>query len=162
MRYLPYLVCLWVLATKNSSAQTQIVEMRLTYKEPYCGGARPTPEILEELAKPRPYAGKTLIFVNQKNKVDSVKTDNEGTFSYQVKPGKYRVYEAWRFYRKTPDGTNHSNYDKECLKKEWSKALYEIVVDGKNIKKTELCSISVQCPWNQPCMKESAMPPRPQ
>ena len=44
----------------------------MTQYIPYCGGAKPSPEITAKLNAPVPYANKTLIYVSDKNKIDSV------------------------------------------------------------------------------------------
>ena len=52
----------------NSIAQTKGLNQKLTFLQPYCGGARPTPQMEEDARKPKPYSNRTIIIISIKGK----------------------------------------------------------------------------------------------
>ncbi len=140
-------------------AQKKTANMELIYHEPYCGGARPTDEILAEAQKPKPYAGRKLILVSKTGKVDTVTTDLNGKLKLKLKKGEYHLFEAWRFYKLTYNGAPVEQFDKTCLIKEWEKATVEISVTRKKTKITFKNELQNYCDWSTPCLLETHMPP---
>jgi hypothetical protein len=140
-------------------SQKKTVSVQINFMQPYCGGARPTPEIIADAAKAKPYANKTIIIVSAKGKIDSAKTNDAGVLNLKLKVGTYKLFEAWRFYKKATGGLVVSDFDGECLKNEWKKEIKEIVVTKKENKISEKNEIIEICPWNLPCVLESRRPP---
>jgi len=140
-------------------AQKKTVKLELTYYEPYCGGARPTDEILAEAQKPKPYAGQKVILLSKTGKTDTLITDIKGKLTLKLKKGEYSIFEAWRYYKKSFNSAPLDQFDQACLKNEWEKATVEITVGRKktNIKfKNDLMNY---CEWAIPCLLESHAPP---
>ena len=71
------LILVFVSTVLFSCSQKKLVSTQINYMQPYCGGARPTPEIIADAEKSKPYANKTIVIVSAKGKVP---------------PGKYRAY----------------------------------------------------------------------
>ncbi|MDP1800202.1 MAG: hypothetical protein Q8L81_02530 [Bacteroidota bacterium] len=142
-----------------SCSQKKLVSTQITFMQPYCGGARPTPEIQADAQKAKPYSNKTIVVVSNKGKVDSSKTTVEGTFKINLKPGTYKLFEAWRYYKKADGGLAVSDFDQECIKAEWKKEIKEVIVSKTEIKVTDKNEIIQICPWNLPCILESHKPP---
>ena len=142
-----------------SCSQKKLVSSQINFIQPYCGGARPSAEMLANAEKPQPYANKTIIFVSARGKVDSAKTNAAGLFSANLKPGSYKLFEAWRYYKKATGGMLVSDFDKECLKGEWKKEIKEIIITKKETKILDKNAIIEICPWNLPCILESRKPP---
>lgn len=143
--------------TFNSCSQTKI-NFKFTFKMPYCGGAKPTPEILAQAEKPQLLTNQKIYFKNLKtNKVDSVITNQNGEVSKALKTGKYELIEPWRYLKATPDGDLITKYDETCLKEQWAKSFYTLIV-GKKSKKTETINIDYDCPHNFPCLLEVHKP----
>ena len=140
-------------------AQTRQINLQITYMQPYCGGIRPSAEMLAEAQKPKPFANKTIIIVSAKGKADSVKTNTNGELVLKLKKGNYKIYESWRYYKKAAGGIKIADFDKECLKNEWKKEIKEIIVSKKEFKVIDKNVIVEDCPWNLPCILESAKPP---
>lgn len=140
-------------------AQTRQINLQITCMQPYCGGARPSAEMLAEAQKPKPFANKTIIIVTAKGKADSVKTNTNGELVLKLKKGNYKIYESWRYYKKGAGGLKIADFDKECLKNEWKKEIKEIIVSKKEFKVIDKNVIVEDCPWNLPCILESAKPP---
>ncbi|MBL7919121.1 MAG: hypothetical protein JNJ40_02335 [Bacteroidia bacterium] len=143
----------------SSCSQKKLVSAQINFMQPYCGGARPTPEIIKDSETPRPYANKTIVFVSSTGKTDSVKTNAAGLFSAKLKIGDYKLYEAWRYYKKADGGMVVSDFDVECLKEEWQKEIKIVTVTKTEIKFSEKNEIIEVCPWNLPCILESHRPP---
>lgn len=135
------------------------VMLEVKYFQPYCGGARPTPEIEKDAQTPKAYASQMIYFVSQKGTVDSVKTNEVGIFYKQFKPGVYKCYESWRFKKQTPDLSSADRFDKDCLKTEWNKEFMIITVTKVKVTSEYKNQIINHCDYNLPCLKESAKPP---
>jgi hypothetical protein len=157
--YKKFLVVVLIGSALISCSQKKLISAQITFMQPYCGGARPTPEIIADVAKPKPYANKTIIIVSAKGKIDSVKTNSGGLFSATLKVGTYKLFEAWRFYKKADGGMSVNDFDHECLKTEWKKEIKEIIVTKKETKVLDKNDIIEICPWNLPCILESHKPP---
>lgn len=141
-------------------SQKKAVVINMTYREPYCGGARPTAEMEEEAQKARPYARKKIIVVAANGKVSSFKTDAKGILKLKLHAGTYRVYESWRYAKKAPKALPLNNFDTECLKLEWQKEAFLIKV-GDNISIELKNEIILSCPWAIPCILDSFRPELP-
>lgn len=153
------LILVFVSTALFSCSQKKLVSTQINFMQPYCGGARPTPEIIADAEKPKPYANKTIVFVSTKGKVDSAKTNDSGMLNLKLKSGTFKLYEAWRYYKKATGGLVVSDFDVECLKTEWKKEIKEIVVTKKEIKILDKNEIVEVCPSNLPCVLESHRPP---
>jgi hypothetical protein len=132
----------------------------------YCGGAKMPEDRLNELKKPKSYAGKKL-FV-KKGKFNDLKkkavlefvSDSAGHFSFSLQPGVYCIvdeykndksnYEKMLLEYKEPT-KNHSAIGPACLK-EWFKTP-ELVFEVKGSVTDSLeITFHDKCPWNTvPC-----------
>jgi hypothetical protein len=133
------------------------VSIQILQVQHYCGGIKPPKETLDELAKPKPYANKQFVFVSSKGKTCKATTDANGYLKIKLKAGSYKGYEAWRFNKKTPDGTLEKNFDTECLKKAWEKV--DITIDAQ--KSTQNVKIDIDeayCPHTIPCILNPKYP----
>lgn len=157
--YKTFLTLVVLCSAMISCSQKKLVITQINFMQPYCGGARPTPEIIADAEKAKPYANKTIIIVSAKGKIDSAKTNDAGFLNIKLKVGTYKLFEAWRFYKKATGGLVVSDFDGECLKNEWKKEIKEIVVTKKENKISEKNEIIEICPSNLPCVLESRRPP---
>lgn len=131
----------------------------VTYHESYCGGARPSDEMLAEIQKAKPYINQTLILIPPKGKALKVKTDFSGIFRIKLKDGTYKVKEAWRFNKSTPNGKPSSHFDNECLKSEWEKVAMELTIKSGKPNLALVNDIIIPCDWAIPCLQEAHRPP---
>lgn len=148
--------------TVSIFAQTKTLTVQINYIEPYCGGARPTPEMEKDAQTPKPYANRTVYVVSGKGKSDSVKTDNNGIAIFKLKPGKYKVLESWKFFKQTPDRSPSDRFIPDCLVKEWDKEFMQIQVTRKSITKTDMYELVNHCDYKLPCFLEGFKPPKRQ
>jgi hypothetical protein len=162
MRKVRFFILPLIVASFTSCfSQKRAVSVPVTCLIPYCGGARPTKEILAEAEKPKPYSEKTIIFVSN-GRVDSARTDKAGILKKKLSAGKYRLLESWRYYHGTPDGTPLSNFDNQCLKTEWEKEFAILSVAKKSQKLEKKFDITEHCDRQKPCILESALGPERQ
>lgn len=143
------------LAAANASCQKKIHTIKITCLHPYCGGARPSKEMIEESEKPKPYSDRKVILVSSKGKVDSATTDKDGNIKRKLKPGTYKLYEPWRYYKRNQTGEKLFNYDKECLAKEWTKSFMEVIVSKTTLTQKSESPIMLYCEWDAPCLLDS-------
>jgi hypothetical protein len=133
------------------------VNVKLSQKQSYCGGARPSEEILERYKKPLPYVNKKLIIVSSNGKIDSTTTDTKGALKLKLKPGSYKLYEAWRYRKRTPDGTTINDFDTSCLAQVWQKP--DITIDVQKRKQVLTIDLDpVYCPHTIPCLNNPHIP----
>lgn len=145
------------LITLSGCAQKK-VKLNFTYTKPYCGGARPTPEMEAESQIAHPYAHKTIIYKNDKGKTDSVKTDANGNVVLKLKNGNYKFYESWKYYKKTPNGQAQNLFDLNCLNAEWKIEMVNVTVSRKVTKINLVYDLIEKCPWQNECLLEKHMP----
>lgn len=144
----------------SACAQKKTFSTKVTCIQPYCGGARPTAEMEANAREPKPYASRTIIIVSEGGKADSAKTDAEGKLTKKLAPGKYKLYESWRYYKRTPNGEELSHFDKACLEEEWKKEYKKVNITKTKTTEELVNEINLKCDWSQACQLESFKPPR--
>ncbi len=143
-----------VLMHISIQAQKKLITIPFTYIQPYCGGARPSPEMVAEALVPKLYSNYSIIIVSSKGKIDSSKTNEKGVLIKKLKPGAYKLIEAWRYYKKAPQNLPLSYFDINCLKTEWTKEIKEVTITKKEIKVISKNDIYFDCEWKLSCMLE--------
>lgn len=154
MRQLFFILIFLVFAEQLMLAQKLPVTFTVTFIQPYCGGARPSPEMEERAQTPQPYSNKTIVLRNGKGKCLRVKTDSNGVVVTRLKAGEYKVLEVWRAGKKSPDGQSKQRYDSDCLKQEWNKELAVLTVILGSVNYQVTNGIILPCDWNTPCLLE--------
>lgn len=118
------------------------VKGKLMQTSKYCGGAKPTEEVLNEANTPKPYENK--VFYVRKGKVNSTKaevitsftTDANGEFSFQITPGTYSIIQDRQLNALTAADLKSSGdlkVDAKCMKNWWAKPFHLLVVKTENI-----------------------------
>ncbi len=154
--------CLLLFTSSVAFSQKYPVSLTVNYIEPYCGGARPSPEMEENARTPKPYSLQTIYLVNNKGKKIKAKTNAEGKLSLKLSDGTYKLYENWRCCKGTPNGGPKKNFNQECLQLEWKKEFAVLEVkDGKSDLK-ETNGIVKVCEWNTACLLDSIKVPIPE
>lgn len=131
---------------------------------PYCGGAAPTQEVMDETQKIKPYANKTFFIYKKGKCVDSTTSNELGVFTVKLAKGSYNLYERWKKVKTGPWGDDIAEYDKLCLEKEWKKV--DVKISLSKAKKSIVSNMTsaALCFWQYPCRINKEMPPtsRPQ
>ncbi len=125
----------------RKSLKIYLISGKVTQTFPYCGGARPTKEILERLATPAVFANKK--FYIRRGKINSTTakiiksfiTDSSGGFSIQLQPGTYSIILEEQLYKIKEEHYKKPNQrvDIKCLTKWWAKPYYLLKVENNNI-----------------------------
>ncbi|MBL7764528.1 MAG: hypothetical protein JNJ58_00405 [Chitinophagaceae bacterium] len=118
---------LWAQGQNRKGVRMVTVKGKVTQTADYCGGARPTDEMLEKLNAPHPLASKTIYIkigaMNaDKSKVyKKVVTDEEGRFTVKLPAGRvYSFVEEWKSgpYKK-PQPQQFVEWDLACWRKKY-------------------------------------------
>ena len=125
----------------TNPANTYIIRGSVSQVFPYCGGARPTREILEQMATPMPYPGKTFYIkpgaVNnlELSVITSFTTDSNGNFSIHLPPGIYSIVlkEQLTEINAADFETKTVTVNKECLEAWWKKPYYLLEIKQHDI-----------------------------
>ena len=126
------------------------VSGKVTQKKLYCGGARPTEKMLEDLKKPIPYPNKSFYikkiaddYTNQKILLNFT-SNNLGEFMFQLKPGSYAVFLDEQINKVDFSILKNQTLDEKCYDG-WLKKPYATVeVKNENINYLEF-NIAKKC-----------------
>lgn len=162
MRIKLLVLCFVLLNCFAALAQKKLVKVVVLARPSYCGGARPSEEMLAEMTKTKPYANKKMYLVSEKGKVRVVKTGMNGSFSIKLAEGTYKLMEAWKHKKASPNGGSIEHFDKPCLKTEWEKEALQIAVLKNEIMITDKNEITLYCDWAYPCLLEGYRQPMPE
>lgn len=89
---------------------TYRASFKVLYTRSYCGGARPSEEMLAEYSTPKPLANSTLKLKNHfTGKEYFLATASDGTAQAEMEEGKYDV-----FFTKDIDANLPSGFDPKC------------------------------------------------
>jgi hypothetical protein len=136
----------------------------ITSTSSYCGGARPSDEMLADIATPRPFPSKTIYI--KKGEVNSQKkkivlvltTDTNGRFQAKLPLGKYLIVDEnkkdLKYYNQLlkkykVETTNFEAVDTVCLKKWYSKPDYVLKIDTAGVININI-NYHKEC-YNLPC-----------
>lgn len=144
------------------------VEITVTQTSAYCGGIRPSPELLNELQNPKPLVRKKL-FIKRGDKnlfnskiVIEACTDSSGKIQLQLLPGKYFIVDELKkdtSYYKTlirkysKASKNYSAIEKGCLKSWYEQPDMVFEITNSDIKNLSL-NFHKLCDWKEiPCIQ---------
>ena len=135
----------------------------------YCGGARPSEEMLAELKRPKPMAEKKLFIKtgnsNSKNNqaLKSFITDADGHFTIELEKGLYCIVEENKSAGfKIPVADADHKWDMDCLTKAYEQCDYQLNISSKPTD-TITINFSIPCEWNKPCVQYTGpLPPAAQ
>ncbi len=136
-------------ATFSTSECRIKVSGTVTETRKYCGGARPTAEILAQLNTPKPSPNKKIYIKKGKiNTLDNkvilaLSTDAKGNFNAKLKPGTYLIVDSTKkdlnYYNQLllaykEKTESYKAIDSLCLKEWYEKAdyVFEVTKSGEN------------------------------
>lgn len=153
---------LLLLLVLSASCQKKLHTIKISCMRPYCGGARPTPEIIADAEKIKPYNNEKIIIVSAHGKADSAVTDANGVLTKKLAPGNYTLFLPWQFYKQSPNGQPVSYFDKTCLEKEWANPIMKVEVTKTSLKQVSDSPIMIKCDYNPPCILDKYRGPMPE
>lgn len=97
-----HLAAILLIFTSCKSATTTTTDqhsatLTILVTESYCGGARPTDALEQELATPHPYANKTLYLINSKGEAKDIKTNSSGQLVLTDESGSFKFFTAEKY-----------------------------------------------------------------
>lgn len=153
-----FFVILITLVCASAFSQSRNSKIKIVQYMPYCGGVKSNKDLINTPNKGFAYSNKKLIYISDKQKIDTLMTDKNGYLSLKLPYGTYFLYEPWKYYMKIPKGMDETNLNKECLKEEWAKEDLKITVSKKTITvvdnlKLPKCSNQFPCLINKDLQK---------
>lgn len=120
--------------------KTVIIKGKVTQTTRYCGGARPTQEMLDQMAIPVPYPNKKFYIRKGSTNdlackvIKSFSTDSIGLFSIYLEPGTYSIILDEQVRALNLKDYKFANIvvDDKCLQEWWKKPYYILEVKDKN------------------------------
>ncbi|HRG00090.1 MAG TPA: prealbumin-like fold domain-containing protein [Bacteroidia bacterium] len=138
-------------------SQVRKSKIKIVQYMPYCGGAKPNKELQNTPNKGISYSNKKLIYISDKQRIDTLITDKNGYLKFTLPYGTYFLYEPWKYYMKIPKGYDEANINKECLKEEWAKEDMKITISKKTITVVDNLKLP-KCPYQFPCLINKYLP----
>ncbi len=158
LRNMKHLVLVFAFLSVVANGQTNAFEHKFEITSQYCGGATPTEEVvLASNHKLKPFANKTIYMYKKGKCVDSLITDSLGWARKRIKSGKYDLFLAYKHFKKVPFGSE-SEFDMECMKKEWMKPNGTLKISWKGTHFIDRGISYKFCPWQYNCLKERHIP----
>ena len=146
-----YFLLTIVVFSFNTSAQFDVF---LKYKKTQCGG-KPRKDTVEYF----PYANQKLIVIYNGGTIDTLLTSPKGKIKIKNKRGVYNIFKSWKYYHSFPADFPASYYDSLCIKEEWNKPDWIIVVSSSKKYKITPLFLKEYCPDKHPCIsKENNIP----
>ena len=150
-------ICLFLLFSFSLFAQTRKSKIKLVQYLPYCGGAKPNKDLKNTPNKSVTYANKKLIFISDKQIIDTIITDKNGYLRYNLSYGTYYFYEPWKYYKQIPKGMQVDNINMDCLKEEWAKEDLKMTVSKKTVRVVNNL-LYPKCAYQFPCLIKKYLP----
>lgn len=152
-----FFILILLLVNISLFSQVRKSKIKIVQYMPYCGGAKPDKELKNTPNKGISYCNKKLIYVSDKQRIDTLTTDKNGYLRFNLPYGTYFFYEPWKYYMKIPKGFDESNINKECLKEEWVKEDMKITISKKTITVVDNLKLP-KCPYQFPCLINKHLP----
>jgi len=143
----------------QSFAQKKLkVEVEFKYTKPDCEAAKHN-KGTDAAGKPETPLTDCKFYIYFNNKcIDTIRTSENGTAIVRLLPGKYLLYEAWKHFKKTPDGSPISDFYNDCLQKEWKKPNYVLNISENNLTMDYNDVSASRCPNQYACLKVRHLP----
>ncbi len=149
---------LFIFSTLQSISQKLKVELEFKYVQPNCNGTE-SKQGTDEISKKEKPLANCKLYLYLKNKcIDTVKTNESGTVIVKLLPGKYFLYEAWKHFKRTPDGSSINDFFKDCMVKEWLKPNYILTISEGDLRMDYSDVSASRCPNQYSCLKVRHLP----
>jgi hypothetical protein len=138
----------------------------VTSSNSYCGGARPTDEMLAQITAERPlpnvtyYIKEGILNDITKNVLMEIKTDNEGKLNFKLPPGDYVIIDAVRrdsvYYHSilktySKETESYSAADTACMNQWLNGFLFQFTVKDSDLSNVSW-NIHRSCWVDAPCV----------
>lgn len=141
------------------NAQRMKIEIEFRYGKPDCSGKYKTDVAIYNSRVDKPLANQRFYVYQSGTCVDSIVTNDSGFVVINYPPGRYYLYEPWKHFKKTPDGSPTTEFFADCLPKEWIKPNYYLTIEEDGQLKMDYLEISAsRCTFQYPCLKVRHLP----
>jgi len=115
---------------KKEPTANNNVSGTVVFVNSYCGGIRPSDEMLQEYRKEYPLTNSTILLKNideAKNKSIKITTDSKGNFNAKLNPGTYNLFMTENYSK-----TMGANFNSSCA--DWLNQNFgpTLIFDGMN------------------------------
>jgi len=143
----------------GSYAQTKYkMELEFKYTVPYCGGVKQSAEEEAESKKEKPLTNYKFYVYRDNKCIDTIKTNENGIAIVRLAAGTYFLFETWKQFKRTPDGSPMKDFFADCLKKAWTKPNYKITIAEGDFKMDYYEVSAGRCPNQYSCLKVRHLP----
>ena len=142
---------------RPSGAKTFRVTGSATQTSVYCGGARPSDEMMESYSRPKPYPKKKLVVQmagDHRALPLQVVTNDSGYFFLDLPAGTYRIFQEEQMNPPALSSLNKPGFvhiDSVCFEKWKIEPLSEIVLSDRD-------TVSVNINFHRPCFIAGDIP----
>ncbi|MDP1801359.1 MAG: hypothetical protein Q8L81_08405 [Bacteroidota bacterium] len=152
-------LCFVFYATIAQTKQKFTISGKALQTFAYCGGVKPSEEVLDHHKTPKPYVGKTFyIRAGKTNNLKAkvllkFKADTAGNFSFELPPGIYSIIQEPQLKKLNVKlyKNKYVEVDETCLKNWWEKPYYLLEIKDKNISGLEF-------KFHHPCFMSGDIP----
>ena len=152
-----FFIYLLLLFSSSLFSQSKKTKIKIIQYIPYCGGAKPNKDLKNTPERGIAYANKKLIYISDKQKIDTLTTDKNGYLKLNLPYGTYFIYEPWKYYMKIPQGMQENNINMDCLKVEWAKEDLKITISKKTMTVVDNLKLP-KCPYQFSCLIKKYLP----
>lgn len=149
--------------TNKGEPTSYTITGKIIQKSTYCGGARPSPELLESFKTPKPLKNFKVYLKAGKTNADNAKviastsTDELGRYSFNVQAGDYVLVSETQLNRSNFDGSTKSKYlkitDEACLQAWYEKGMMTCTIKDRNQENPDhLINKKCDVPEGMPCL----------
>ncbi|MEI8137010.1 MAG: hypothetical protein WCH21_06785 [Bacteroidota bacterium] len=140
-------------------AQRIKLEIEFRYGQPDCSGKCKTDAEIQNSKIDKPLAHQRFYVFQSGHCFDSIKTNDSGLVVIKYPPGRYYLYEPWKHFKRTPDGSPMTDFFSDCIIKEWVKPNYYLTIEMDGEYKMTYLEISAsRCSFQYPCLKVRHLP----
>ena len=151
--------------TSLSKDQAHNVEISITTKEPYCGGAYPREEDLNRTST----AATEYLIIDANKESSTISSSGDGMIYLMLKPGTYEIREMYKnmpfeeFKKNNQPKVNQTllNTNTDCFKEWWTKNLLKFEVKATEANSQFSATINKRCRTGfNPCIMFTGELPR--
>ncbi|MBK9285594.1 MAG: hypothetical protein IPM51_14935 [Sphingobacteriaceae bacterium] len=133
------------------------VELIFRYTPPVCNEGKAA-DTTKMFITDRPLKNTKFYVYKDKHCIDSIITDEEGIVVIKLTDGEFFLFEEWKQFKRTPDGSPKSDFFADCLVKVWQKPNYKIVFANDEVTMTYYEVSASRCPDAYACLKVRHLP----
>ncbi|MCO5947049.1 hypothetical protein [Mucilaginibacter flavidus] len=161
-----FVISSWICAKAHKKGKHKfLVTGSIMQTVGYCGGARPTQQILDSCNKPRGIRFAKLFVRSGRVNIEgapiikTIDADEKGNFKVSLPAGSYCLVEEWKSGPfKLPLNDSRHTVDSACYRNLYNTCDFELKVTNENIHNLKI-TFHRACFYKQPCISYSGRLP---